>query len=151
MATFIRPTADQLAEIGGSIATRFTAAVVHLLKAAIPLTPTMLAADCLAQEADFDGYAATTYAGPPVPYPDVAQNGVAFTIPTQTFIVAASPAVVNDVYGAYILAAGGTLIMCILFGHYFPMRNAGDQINMEISINYFGSGGILVTVNGELV
>ena len=148
MARFVYPSAAQLAQVT-LLVPPYNACVVHLLKGPVTLGPILSLADCAAQEADFTGYASVTEpASNPVPYPDPVRQGVSFGLPTSTFTVGATPTVGNDIYGFYVESAASKLLVAVLFTTPYPMHNAADAINLEMTANNFGTDDVSCTVNG---
>lgn len=152
MANFVFPPAEQLSEITAALAAALTTYGVRLLQSVVPLSPVPSIANLIAAEATFTGYAAATPSGPPIPFPDPVQSGVSWTSPTVTFTVGATPSVTNTVYGFWVdypSSSPTALYLVALFNTPIQMNNPGDQINLQFTLNYFGTDGLIVTVNGQ--
>jgi hypothetical protein len=151
MATFVFPLASQLQQLG-LFAADFDSATVNLMLAPVTLGPNLTLADCVVSIATFTGYADQVYPSePPVPYPDQVRGGVSITLPSVNFTVGADPTTLNDIYGLYITMAGsgGILILAVLFTNPYPMQAAADAMNIQVTINWFGTDDVTVTINGE--
>lgn len=143
-----QPALAQLA-VAALVTVPYNAALVHLTKGSIPLGPNLTLAECTAVEADFTGYAAVALpASAPVPYPDPVQQGVSWTLPTVNFTVGATPTG-NDVTGMYVVSSTGHLLWAGSFQSPYPMQNAGDAMNVESTMNMFGTDAISATINGN--
>lgn len=153
MATFFRNVLELAAEANLGTHPLLSAATLDLLKAPVTLDGNLTVAGCVAQIADFTGYAQVALTVPPLPYPDLVQGGVSLTLPTMNFVCSNPTTVGNNIYGFYITRTGVTAYpaFACLFNQYIPMNNPAEQLNLEVSINFFGAQGILCTVNGQLV
>lgn len=150
MASFIRPLAEQLAEMVDGPTTRLDACVIHLLKDPVALSPATALADCTAGEANFTGYTAATGSATPPGYPDLVAGGVKVTEPTANFTVGGPVLAGNDIVGFYVTTSGGSpeLILAAIFTNPVSMQVEGEQLNLDFSLNYFGDLAMLCQVNG---
>jgi hypothetical protein len=152
MASFVFPPEEQLSEVTLALAANLATYKVRLLQTSVPLSPVPTLATLATNEANFTGYAAVSETVPPVPYPDLVQGGCAWTSPNVNFAVGASPTVGNQIYGFWVEYpdSGPTgLYLVALFNQPVAMIDALDQLNLQFSLNYFGSEGLIVTVNGQ--
>lgn len=113
--------------------------VLHLFKSGFTPTPTSLLADFTAQECDFDGYAPKTIVAWSA---DPVLAGVAYAIyaPTQTFLWEfGTEGIGNQVGGAYLVLAGGTLYQYTIFD---PTRavQGPDQAVITTPTDVFPAG-----------
>lgn len=107
--------------------TRLANAVLHLFKSGFVPTPTSTLADFLAQEADYDGYAALTIAT----WADPVLAGAAYGIyaPTQTFRWShVSADVGNQIGGAFLVTSGGDLYQYTVFDPTRPIMGPDQAI-----------------------
>ena len=106
--------------------TRLAASVLHLFKDDFTPTPTSLAADFDEHECDFDGYLAKTIAA----WSDPVLAGAAYAIyaPTQTFPWTFAAGVGNQVGGAYLKLADGTLYQYTIFNPTRPCMGPDQAI-----------------------
>jgi hypothetical protein len=123
-----------------SAQTRYANCVMHLFQQSlISPTPLNSAADFLAAEADFDGYAPATIAT----WADPVLAGPAWAIyaPTQTFRFVYDTGVVNSIGGYFLLTAGGDLIGYTTFD---PAENAASMgqaiIRTPVDVFPWGQG-----------
>lgn len=152
MARFVFPPAEQLSEITAALAANLATYAVRLLQSAVPLAPLPSLADLVAAEATFTGYVKVSVASPPVPFPDLVQSGVSWTSPNTNFAVGATPTVGNDIYGFWVeypSASPTALYLVAIFDTPVQMQDALDQLNLQFTLNYFGTDGLIVTVNGQ--
>ena len=152
MARFVFPPAEQLSEITAALAANLATYKVRLLLSVVPLSPIPSLADLVAAEANFTGYTAVAAAAPPVPFPDVVQGGVSWTSPNDIFTVGSTPTVTNTIYGFWVeypSSSPTALYLLVLFNTPVQMNMPGDQINLQFTLNYFGTDGLIVTVNGQ--
>lgn len=112
-------------------------ATVHLYQQPLQLNPQVTLAQMLAIEADYDGYAAQTVDAWSPPYLD--PNGGA-TISSGylqfNFATEASPSVTNNIYGLFVVAEGGELIIVFSFPTPAPMFQEGDAVPVNVLLNY---------------
>lgn len=152
MARFVFPPAEQLSEITAALAANLATYKVHLTQTAVPLSPVPALADLVAAEATFTGYAAVAVAAPPVPFPDLVQSGVSWTSPNLNFAVGSTPTVGNNIVGFWVEYPSSAPTALYLYGEFntpVPMQEALDQLNLQFTLNYFGTDGLIVTVNGQ--
>lgn len=113
-------------------------AVMHLFIAGeITPTPLSTAADFLAAEANFDGYAPATIATWAAPV--LAGSAWAIYAPTQTFRYTFSAGAVNSIGGYFIITAGGDLLGYTTFN---PAENAASpgQAIIRTPVNVYPWG-----------
>jgi hypothetical protein len=148
MLSWQYPTAEEIAFVT-AIQTDFLTAELHLVKALVPLLPGMVTADLSAQEADFSGYAAITLATMPDPFVDGVLGGVSFSMPTRQFNTASPTTIPNDIYGGWLETTGGLLIVAFMFPSSFPMQVPFSSLGLELLWNFFGTGDVLASINGQ--
>jgi len=154
MATFLTDPTEQLAQVDLIAGAEYATYQIRLLKAVIPFSPPPDLAALILLEADFTGYLAVGQTGPPAAYPDEVQGGISLTVPNSNFTVGPTPTTFNNIYGFWVSFPDPTptkLVFTCLFSQYVAMQAVGDQLNLQFTLNFFGAGGILVTVNGRLV
>jgi hypothetical protein len=147
MATFVFPTADQIVAVTAE-QVPYKTGLVKLLKSAIALTPELAEADCVAAEADFSGYSAIAFTTLPAPYIDAVHGGVSFTTLNANFATGDPTTIGNDIYGGWIEDAMGALLVAFEFENPVSMNVPSQEINLQITINRFGDGSFIVTING---
>jgi hypothetical protein len=138
MANLIYPNVGAL-KIAATIRTFVALSVIHLIKAPISLLPGTTLAALTAIEADFDGYTAIVVTAFLAPYIDPA-GGASIQSGTEQFQYgpAASPPVINNVYGFYLLDAAGDLLVAGTFDAPVAMQSIGDALPMNVILNYGG-------------
>jgi len=107
--------------------TRLVNSVLHLFQAGFAPTPTTVLADYLANECDFDGYAALTIAA----WADPVLAGAAYVTyaPTQTFPWDhVADDVGNQVGGSFLVTAGGVLYSATIFDPTRPCMGPDQAI-----------------------
>lgn len=110
--------------------TRLANSVLHLFKSGFTPSPTSILADFTAQECDYDGYAALTMAAWSDPV--LAGSGYIIYSPTQTFPWAhVADDVGNQVGGAYVVLAGGSLYSYIIFDPTRPMQGPDQAVIVQ--------------------
>lgn len=118
--------------------TRMAASVMHLFKYGFIPTPTSTLADFLANECDFDGYAAATIAtwGDPV----LAGQAWATFAPTQIFRWAhVSADVGNQVGGHFLVTSGGDLMDYSIYDPSIPAQGPGQAVvKTPVEVTPFG-------------
>lgn len=110
--------------------TRLANSVLHLFKAGFTPSPTSILSDFTGQECDYDGYAALTM----TTWSDPVLAGVAYVIyaATQTFPWShVAGDVGNQVGGAYIVLAGGSLYSYIIFDPTRPMQGPDQAVIVQ--------------------
>jgi hypothetical protein len=148
MLTFLYPAVNQLAMVT-SIKTAYATGLLKLVKSAIAFTPNLDVATLTAIEADFSGYAAKTLTTLPPAYYDVVNGGVSFTIPTQQWTrTLGTPDVPNDIFGGWIENAGGDLLMAWGITTSWGMQAVGDALPLEITLNFFGTNELYLSIGG---
>lgn len=148
MLTFLYPTLNQIAMVT-AIQVDYATGLLKLVKSAITFSPGLTVADLTAIEADFSGYTAKTLTTLPVPYIDVVNGGISFTIPTQQWTrTLGSPDVGNDIFGGWIENAGGDLLMAWGINPSWGMQNVNDALPLEVTLNFFGTNELYLSIGG---
>ena len=146
MVSFIFPSVEQIRIITAQ-QLPWKTGLCKLIKEAIPLVPSMVAADLDAVEADFSGYAAVTETTLPVPYADPQRGGFSFQIPTIQFNTANPTTVGNDIYGGWFEDSGGLLLMAFVLSNPVEMQTPNAALVLDILVNMFGTNQVYVNIN----
>ncbi len=112
--------------------------VLHLFKATFNLTPTVVAADLEAIEADYDGYEPITCTTWNQPYLDPA-GGASMQPGTKQFNFASDTGSVNSIYGWFLESAAGDLLAAGTFDGAIPMVQDGDSVPLNPILNGWNS------------
>jgi hypothetical protein len=149
MAQTIMVPSEQLAIVAAA-QTPYITGKIHLCGTAVALTSATTLAELVAAEATFTGYAEVTLTTLPAPYPDGVNGGYSFNLPTVNFAVGASPTVTNDIYGGWWETSVPALLVAFQMLDAWPMQFAGQALNLDWIINFFGTTPNLqlISING---
>lgn len=125
--------------LAGEVRTELAASKLKLFQSSYNANISSTAAELLAAECDFSGYAEATIANFLAPIYNPA-GGSSIQAPTQQFAYnSGSGSVSNTVGGWFLLDSGGALVAVGTFDSPIPMVADGDGIPVDILFR-FGTG-----------